>query len=52
MHAEKKEERKGQEWDEAEDRDKHNAFVQELIDDVDWEPLKQFLERLKESPDA
>ena len=30
------------------DPEKHNQWVQSLIDDVDSEPLKEFLERLKE----
>ena len=30
------------------DVEEHNQWVQDLIDDVEWEPLKEFLERLKE----
>ncbi len=32
------------------DVDEHNEWVQSLIDDVEFEPLKRFLERLKEPP--
>lgn len=30
------------------DKERHNAWVQSLQDDVEWGPLKEFLEQLKE----
>lgn len=38
-----------QESDEARlDRERHNAFIHELMDDVEFPPLKNFLAKLKE----
>jgi hypothetical protein len=34
------------------DVEEHNEWVQSLIDDVDFEPLKEFLEQLKEQEDS
>lgn len=30
------------------DIDAHNAWVEELKQDIEWEPLREFLDRLKE----